>query len=89
MKPGWILALGFVIGCAMGGAAHLVVPPARAGTAPTRWEYQCMETAGAGMTSTLNRFGAEGWELASIAPAGIPGGYYVNTYTLCTKRALP
>lgn len=48
-----------------------------------------METPGAVVTSTLNRFGAEGWELVSLAPASIPGGYYVNTYTLCTKRALP
>jgi hypothetical protein len=55
-------------GCATGGvAAQLVVPPVRASTSPTRWEYHC---AGAktsddgGVTSTLNKLGAEGWELA-------------------------
>jgi hypothetical protein len=41
MKHSGIIAIGFIVGCATGGvAAHLVVPRVRAGTAPTRWEYQ-------------------------------------------------
>ena len=44
------------------------------------------------MSSGLNRLGAEGWELVSMAPAGTasaPGGSRVEAYTLCAKRALP
>jgi hypothetical protein len=36
------------------------------------------------MTSTLNRFGAEGWEVASMT--AVPS---MGVFTLCTKRALP
>lgn len=90
MKQSWIPAIVFVIGCATGGvAAQLVVPPVRAGTAPTRWEYQCVESDKDVLTSTLNQFGAQGWELVSIAPRRTPGGAYVDRYALCSKRALP
>jgi hypothetical protein len=78
MKHSAIIAIVFVIGCATGGiAAQLVVPSARAGTSPTRWEYQCAQVGSAAtdVTTALNRLGAEGWELASVAPADIPGGY--------------
>jgi hypothetical protein len=37
--------------------------------------------------ANLNKLGAEGWELASVAPAGDSVGIY--KYTLCAKRALP
>jgi hypothetical protein len=88
MKHNGILAIVFVVGCATGGvAAQLVVPPVRAGTAPTRWEYHCAgaeTTDDGGVTSTLNKLGAQGWELASMAPANAP-----NRYLVCTKRALP
>ncbi len=94
MKQSGIIAIVFIVGCATGGvAAQLVVPPVRAGTTPTRWEYQCatVGTEG-GMTSGLNRLGAEGWELVSMAPASTasaPGASRVEAYTLCAKRALP
>ena len=98
MKQSGIIAIVFIVGCATGGvAAQLVVPPVRAGTSPTRWEYHCLSvgTEGGRVTSTLNQLGAEGWELASLAPAHAdrellgPGNYDVNAYTLCAKRALP
>jgi hypothetical protein len=41
------------------------------------------------LTATLDRFGAEGWELVSMAPQDIPGGYRVSAYVVCSKRALP
>jgi hypothetical protein len=41
------------------------------------------------LTPTLNGFGAQGWELVSIAPRRTPGGAYIDMYTLCSKRALP
>ena len=88
MKHNGLIAIVFVVGCATGGvAAQLVVPPVRAGTSPTRWEYHCAgaeTTDDGGVTSTLNKLGAQGWELASMAPA-----YAHNRYLVCTKRALP
>jgi hypothetical protein len=88
MKHHGLIAIVFVIGCATGGvAAQLVVSPVRAGTTPTRWEYQCTGAETDDVAKTLNRFGAEGWELASMAPQG--AGVYVRAYTLCAKRALP
>jgi hypothetical protein len=91
MKHNGIIAIMFVVGCATGGvAAQLVVPPIRAGTTPTRWEYQCAKVwAERGMTSGLNKLGAAGWELVSVVPATMPGGSSVDEYMLCAKRALP
>jgi hypothetical protein len=34
------------------------------------------------VTSTLNKLGAQGWELASMAPANAP-----NRYLVCTSRS--
>ena len=88
MKHNGIIAIVFIAGCATGGvAAQLVVPPVRAGTAPTRLEYQCVSVWEHEATPTLNKLGAEGWDLASMAPAGATVGIY--KYTLCVKRALP
>jgi len=87
MKHHGIIAIVFVVGCATGGvAAQLVVPPVRAGAAPTRWEYGCSsvnEPDGEG-ASLLNKVGADGWEIVSMAPTGLR-----NMYMFCTKRALP
>ena len=95
MKQRSTLALLFILGCATGGvAAQLVVPPVRAGTSPTRWEYACVSagTNGGRVTATANKLGAEGWELVSVAPAEWNGGtlgYTTEALTLCVKRALP
>lgn len=90
------LALLFLLGCVSGGvAAQLVVPPVRAGTSPTRWEYACVSasTYGGRVTATANKLGAEGWELVSAAPASQAKGwgdnYNTDAYMLCAKRALP
>src|SRR5262249_38746289 len=71
MKQSGIIVVVFVFGCATGGvAAQLVVPAVRAGTSPTRWEYQCATVGkNGGITAALNQLGAQGWELASTAPA--------------------
>lgn len=85
----------FIVGCATGSvAAQLVVPPARAGTAPTRWEYHCLSIGGGAVTSTLNKLSAEGWELASVAPSHearevVGGSYEVDAFIACARRALP
>jgi hypothetical protein len=95
MRHNGIIAILFVVGCATGGvAAQLVVPPVRAGTEPTRWEYQCLSVGGGGVTSTLNKLGAQGWELASMVLAHanhelVSNDYSVDAYTLCARRALP
>jgi hypothetical protein len=92
MKHQGIIAIVFVVGCATGGvAAQLVVPPVRAGTSPTRWEYQCARigSPAADVTAAMNKLGAEGWELVSFAPEFIHQAFHVETYTLCAKRALP
>ncbi len=88
MKHSGIIAIVFVIGCATGGvAAQLVVPPVRAGTSPTRWEYKCAEVEDwpdrGGLTPILNNFGEEGWDIASMQR------YDSYRYMLCLKRPLP
>jgi hypothetical protein len=62
------LLLGvFLLGCA---AEDLVVPPARAGTSPTRWEYACKTGYAESDVATIaNKFGPEGWELAGVGSA--------------------
>ena len=88
MKHNGIIAIVFIVGCATGGiAAQFVVPPVRAGTSPTRWEYQCARVGDDAATSTLNKLGAQGWELASMALVGPSLGTFY--YTVCAKRALP
>lgn len=90
MKQNGIIAIVFIVGCATGGvAAQLVVPPVRAGTSPTRWEYQCTiaDSNDGEVVPALNQLGAEGWELVNTAPHATGG--YVRSYMLCAKRALP
>jgi hypothetical protein len=84
MKHHALIAVVFVIGCATGGvAAQLVVPPVRAGTSPTRWEYPCASAREeARAQEDLNKLGAEGWELVGVTVGSF-------RYTLCAKRALP
>jgi hypothetical protein len=96
MKQNRVVAIVFILGCATGGvASQVVIPPVRAGTAPTRWEYYCLRVeGGGGVTSTLNKMGTEGWELVGVAPAhhsaaSAFSGSEVNMYMFCAKRALP
>ncbi len=83
-----IALVALLVGCgASAVASQLVIPKARAGTSPTRWEYLCL-VAQPEVTNrtksdveTFNRAGAEGWELAAV------GG--VGDVAWCFKRQLP
>jgi hypothetical protein len=91
MKQRGVIAIVFIIGCATGSVAHqLVVPPARAGATPIRWEHFCAEVDGDALTAELNKAGAEGWELATVAPHMLTGsiGTRHDTFIFCSKRAL-
>lgn len=80
----------FLLGCAATQIAPLVVPPARAGTSPQRWEYVCKAAASFGdadvgkFTAVANAFGREGWEMTAAGGANTLG-----TVTWCFKRPLP
>jgi hypothetical protein len=71
--------VAFVFGCV---TEALVVPPVRAGTNPTRWEYHCIAETGLSSTETVredfNKLGREGWELAAA-----------DSTRFCFKRPLP
>jgi len=96
MKRGFVTIV-FIIGCATGGvASQLVVPPVRAGTAPTRWEYLCNEATFATMRqlrAALNEAGDVGWEAVSVMPMhqdhSFNGDLEVDAISFCAKRALP
>jgi len=77
---GLSVAGAFMLGCV---SASMVVPPARAGTSPQRWEYHCFDEWGADdVTEEANKVGKQGWEMA--------GGNSLNTaVTWCFKRPLP
>ena len=84
-----VIGMVFLIGCAVGGASsRLVVPQARAGTNPTRWEYHCIDGSDElGVNS--NKMGEQGWELAAGAGAGSGTGVgSSNTFVGCFKRPL-
>ncbi len=82
-----LLPVVFFVGCA--AERVLEVPPARAGSSPTRWEYVCRELCGdAEAQKTANAMGAAGFEFAGAAsPAG--GAADPPAPTWCFKRALP
>ena len=95
MKHRGLIAIVFVVGCAIGGfASQLVVPLARAGTSSTRWEYFCKRASPASLsgvdsfTEKLNDAGADGWELVSVVPSRIDGAT-VDMFTFCSKRLVP
>jgi hypothetical protein len=75
-KTAAMLLVVFFAGCA---ASRLIVPPARAGTTPQRWEYLCKKETGEERVATMaNEAGQQGWEM--VGSSGI---------TWCFKRALP
>jgi len=83
------LVVAFLAGCVVHQALGVAVPAARAGTAPTRWEYSCANVA-VHITETMNRFGVEGWELAAAAGFGWSQGFGSTHETMiwCFKRPL-
>jgi len=93
MKRQVTIGFLFILGCATGGAvAQLAVPPVRAGTDPTRWEYNCISSEAGTINSDLNKMGGQGWELASGFAAHYQSEFAnlkADAYGFCFKRALP
>jgi hypothetical protein len=77
------LTIAFLVGCITAHvASDLVVPPARAGTSPQKWEYMCVrDTDLERIQSIANKAGGEGWKMASAA-----GGVVM---IWCFERPLP
>jgi hypothetical protein len=73
-----MLLVVFFAGCA--AERLLVVPPARAGTNPQRWEYACrgLPVEARPVEEAANKLGAEGWEMTGSSES-----------TWCFKRSLP
>lgn len=83
-----LFTVALMIGCAAGAVgSQLVIPAARAGTTPQRWEYVCIESGDDVMqlTAVANRAGQQGWELtaASISDGGTS---VTNDAFWCFKR---
>ena len=75
----------FLLGCIASHVAstQFSVPPARAQTAPQRWEGVCDQPSGfENTTPMLNAYGAQGWEPVTVSHEG--AGYYL----VCFKRPL-
>jgi hypothetical protein len=70
--------VAFVFGCV---TEALVVPPVRAGTNPTRWEYKCIDEGPGEIEAAANKLGTQGWEISSV------GG--TDHHRWCFKRPLP
>jgi hypothetical protein len=77
------LLLGvFFLGCA---AERLIVPPARAGTNPQRWEYFCKTEFGEKDVARMaNELGQQGWEMTAVGV--LPMG---TNEDWCFRRPLP
>ena len=89
-KRALLALLVFFAGCgASQVASSYVIPPARAGTSPQRWEYNCVH-AETGITELANKFGAQGWEMTAAAGVGYGSGIAAeHTMVWCIKRSLP
>ena len=94
MNRPFLLAGIFIIGCATGGvASQLVVPQARAGTTPARWEHWC--SSGKGNTKELLRKSGEaGWEMVAAFATRVDRSSYetameIDDYAFCFKRSIP
>jgi hypothetical protein len=86
-KTAFVLLVVFFAGCA---AERFIVPPARAGTNPQRWEYVCKEGNDDRFSNVANEMGQQGWELAAAAGAGWGSGMLTQHSLLwCFKRPLP
>jgi hypothetical protein len=84
-KTAFALLVVFFAGCAAAELRPLIVPPARAGTSPQRWEFTCISRGGSGnaeFAQNASVFGAQGWEMVGGA-----GDHIESTW--CFKRPLP
>lgn len=78
------LSGAFILGCA---AAAFVVPPARAGMNPQKWEYKCFEEGNEEkLNQKANEMGAQGWEMSSAAGAARTATHLELLW--CFKRPL-
>jgi hypothetical protein len=85
-KTAFVLLVVFFAGCA--AERILVVPPARAGTSPQRWEYACRDARSDEKTTNMaNEMGQQGWEMAAASTFTIAGSS--DGMTWCFKRPLP
>jgi hypothetical protein len=61
------------------------VPPVRAGSNPTRWEYYCIEGTDK-LNARSDELGAQGWEMTAAAAVPV----HIDTYFVwCFKRPRP
>jgi hypothetical protein len=82
------LVVAFLAGCVVHQALGDAVPKARAGTAPARWEYVCVNVT-EHVSETMNKFGAEGWELAAASGLAWGSGLFKERDMIwCFKRPL-
>ena len=67
-KRGFGVVLVFLVGCAVGGGASQLVPPASAQQyAGQKWDYYCFEESRADdVQPKAKTAGAFGWELAAV-----------------------
>ena len=85
-RAGWVLCV-FLVGCAVGGASHIVVSSATADSAGApKWSYKCLlGSPTPALIKKSNRMGSRGWEMV----AGV--AYDVNVgdqVAWCFKRPL-
>jgi hypothetical protein len=96
------LIIMFLVGCITAHvASELVIPPAKAGTNPTKWEYVCHRHEGGNLATKLteasNQAGSQGWEMVSASygigamgdPAPLKSEKVVSGSIVCFKRPLP
>jgi hypothetical protein len=64
VRSGALVAVMFIVGCAVGGAASRLLVQTAAAQTIKRWDYLCFEELGAKeIMAKAKRVGAEGWEM--------------------------
>jgi hypothetical protein len=74
-----LTSVALAAACAGAIARPLIIPPAAAADTQ-RWEHLCIVVDRKEATESLNRAGAEGWELETAMP------YWNAEYQYCLKR---
>ena len=90
---GTLLLVVFLVGCATAVVTQsFIVPPIRANTNPQKWEYKCIDwkkDTPFHLSSKLNKFGKEGWEIAMTHEVGDYSLKASYTAGVCFKRPRP
>ncbi len=89
MSIGSVIIIVFLLGCASSSiVSQLLVPPVKANSNPTRWEYTCAiipdwysknEEKKQTAMAKINEFGSQGWEMTETP----------DIHSFCFKRPLP